>query len=71
MASRDEKAPIELFAPAVREAAGPTVSTRFDDAVLCLAQLIGRQMAREEFERCHGKRVTGTKKREKSSIKSG
>ncbi len=70
MAGRDEKAPIELFAPAAKEAAGPTVTTRFDDAVLRLARLIGRQMAREEFERRHGKRAAGTKKREKSSRKS-
>ncbi len=70
MAARDEKAPIELFAPAAKEAAGPTVTTRFDDAVLRLARLIGRQMAREEFERRHGKRAAGTKKREKSSRKS-
>lgn len=71
MAARDEKAPIELFAPVAKEAAGPMVSTRFDDAVLRLARLIGRQMAREEFERRHGKLAAGTKEREKSSRKSG
>jgi len=74
MAARDEKAPIELFAPAAKEAAGPTVTTRFDDAVLRLARLIGRQMAREEFERRHGKRAKGADgvtKGAKSSSQSG
>ncbi len=69
MAARDEKVRIELFAPAAKQAAGPTVSTRFDEAVLRLARLIGRQIAREEFERRHRKRangMAGIKKRGKS-----
>lgn len=53
MAAKNERAQIELFAPATPEAPGPTVSARFDDATLRLARLIGRQMAREEFERRH------------------
>lgn len=70
MAAKNERAPIERFAPAAPKAPGPTVSARFDEATLRLARLIGRQIAREEFERRHGKRAkgaTGIKKREKSS----
>ena len=61
MAARDEKIRIEPFAPAAEEAICPTVSTRFDDAILRLAQLIGRQIAREQFERRqrNGKRAKG------------
>jgi hypothetical protein len=69
MAARDEKVRIELVAPAAKQAAGPTASTRFDEAVLRLARLIGRQIAREEFERRDGKRangIAGIKKRGKS-----
>ena len=51
MAAKDERAPIGLFDPAAPEAPGPTVSARFDEATLRLARLIGRQIAREEFER--------------------
>jgi hypothetical protein len=55
MAVKDERAPIELFAPAAPEAPGPTVSARFDEATLRLARLMGR----EQFERRHrsGKRA--------------
>jgi hypothetical protein len=51
MAAKNERAPIDPLAPVAPEARGPTVSARFDDAVLRLARLIGRQIAREEFER--------------------
>jgi hypothetical protein len=72
MAVKNERAPIGLFAPAAPEAPGPTVSARFDEATLRLARLIGRQIAREQFERhhCNGKRAKGApeiKKRGKSS----
>ena len=53
MAAKNERAPIEPFVPATPEAPGPTVSTRFEEAALRLARLIGRQIAREEFERRH------------------
>jgi hypothetical protein len=53
MAAKNERAPIELFAAATPEAPGPTVSAQFDEATLRLARLIGRQIAREEFERRH------------------
>jgi hypothetical protein len=72
MAAKNERAPIERFAPAAPKAPGPAVSARFDEATLRLARLIGRQIAREEFERRHynGKRAKGAaeiKKRGKSS----
>jgi hypothetical protein len=59
MAAGGEKIPIELLAPIAKQAADPTASTRFDEAVLRLARLIGRQIAREEFERRQGKRAKG------------
>jgi hypothetical protein len=61
MAAKNERAPVELFAPAASEAPGPTVSARFEQATLRLARLIGRQIVREEFERrhCNGKEAKG------------
>jgi hypothetical protein len=60
----------KLFAPAAPEAPDPTVSARFDEATLRLARLIGRQIAREEFERRHqsknAKEAAEIKKRGKS-----
>ena len=72
MAVKDERAPIGLFAPTAPEAPDPTVNARFDEATLRLARLIGRQIAREQFERrhCNGKQAKGApeiKKRGKSS----
>jgi hypothetical protein len=71
MAAKNERAPIEPFVPATPEAPGPTVSTRFEEAALRLARLIGRQIAREEFERRHqrqkAKAAAEIKKRGKSS----
>ena len=70
MAAKNERAPIELFASAAPEASGPTVSARVDEATLRLARLIGRQIAREEFERRHqhknAKEAAEIKKRGKS-----
>jgi hypothetical protein len=59
MAASDEKVRIEAFAPAAKQTASPTVSALFDQAVLRLARLIGRQIAREEFDRRRRKRVKG------------
>jgi hypothetical protein len=60
MAAKNERAPIELFAPAAPEAPSSTVSARFEEATLRLARLIGHQIAREEFERhCNGKEAKG------------
>jgi hypothetical protein len=75
MAVKNERAPIELFAPPAPEAPSPTVSARFDEATLRLARLIGRQIAREQFKQfkrqhCNGKRAKGApeiKRRGKSS----
>jgi len=53
MAAKNEREPIEPFAPDAPEAPGLTVSARFEEAALRLARLIGRQIAREEFERRH------------------
>ena len=57
MAAKNERAPIDRFAPVAPKEPSPTVSARFDEATLRLARLIGRQIAREEFERrhCNGK----------------
>jgi hypothetical protein len=77
MAAWDERTRTELPAPAPKQTAGPAVSARFDEAILRLARLIGRigrQIAREEFERRDGKRVkgaTGVTKGAKSSSQSG
>jgi len=64
VAAKNERAPIERFAAAAPKAPGPTVSARFDEATLRLARLIGRQIAREEFElrHCNGKRANGATK---------
>ncbi len=59
MAAKNEKAQIELFAAAAPEGPDPTVSARFDEATLRLARLIGRQMAREEFERRQRQKTKG------------
>jgi len=71
MAAKNERAPIEPFAPAAPETPGLTVSARFEEAALRLARLIGRQIAREEFERRHqrqkAKAAAEIKKRGKSS----
>jgi hypothetical protein len=71
MAAQDERASIEPFAPAAPEAPSLTVSARFEEAALRLARLIGRQIAREEFERRHqpqkAKAAAEIKKRGKSS----
>jgi hypothetical protein len=71
VAAKNERAPIELTAPAAPEAPGPKISARFEEATRRLARLIGRQIARDEFERryCNGKRAKGAaegKKRGKS-----
>jgi hypothetical protein len=74
MAARDERTRTELPAAAPKQTAGPAVSARFDEAILRLARLIGRQIAREEFERRDGKRAkgaTGVTKGAKSSSQSG
>ena len=51
MATRDEKIRIEVFAPAGQPLSAPADSGKLDESVLRLARLLGRQMAREQFER--------------------
>ena len=48
MAFKDKKIRIEAFGPAGKPAAE---AGRIDESLLRLARLIGRQMAREDFER--------------------
>ncbi len=62
MASRQEKIQIELFAPASKTLPEPDSCARADEAVLRLARLIGRQMAREQFERTRSKERRGKHK---------
>ena len=67
MALEDEKLRIKALG-----AAGKTApeNSRIDESVMRLARLIGRQMARDEFDRRYGKRVKGAagiKERGKSS----
>lgn len=62
MASRQEKIRIELFAPASETLPEADSCARADEAVLRLARLIGRQMAREQFERTRPKERHGKRK---------
>ena len=58
MAAKNERAQIELFAAVAPEVPDPTVSAGFDKAIVRLARLIGRQMAREESGRRHQRQKT-------------
>jgi len=71
MTARDERTRTELPAPAPKQTAGPAVSARFDEAILRLARLIGRQIAREEFERRHRKRAKGAAGLRRAQNQSG
>ncbi|OIQ93615.1 hypothetical protein GALL_244630 [mine drainage metagenome] len=65
MAARDGKIQIKVFGVAGEPLSAPASNSRVDVSVLRLARLIGRQMAREQFERqqeSHGS--SGRKKRE-------
>jgi hypothetical protein len=59
MVARREKIQIEVFGPTAEPTPAPAGSVRPEEALLRLARLIGRQMAREEFERRHGGRTKG------------
>ena len=50
MAARDEKSQVRVLGAAAEPISAPANNRRIDDAVLRLARLIGRQMAREQFE---------------------
>jgi hypothetical protein len=58
MVARHEKIRIEVFAPADKVAVR---NSRGDESLLRLARLIGRQMAREAFEREQAKPLPSTK----------
>lgn len=51
MAIKDNKIRIEVYAPVVGHGDAPVGAGRADESVLQLARLIGRQIAREQFER--------------------
>ncbi|HEY0121787.1 MAG TPA: hypothetical protein VGC14_08495 [Rhizobium sp.] len=70
MAARQEKIRIEVFGPATESALAADGRTRADEAVLRLARLIGRQMARDDFERRHGKRAKRTTDKSKAATSS-
>lgn len=51
MARRPDRIRIEVFAPAELAEAAEETFHPSNDAILSLARLIGRQIAREQFER--------------------
>nr|WP_278500673.1 hypothetical protein [Brucella intermedia] len=51
MAFKRDKLSIEVFGPSAAPEAGRNGASRADEAVLILARLLGRQIAREQFER--------------------
>jgi len=53
MARRPDRIRIEVFAPAKAAETAEEAFRPSDDAIRSLARLIGRQMAREQFERAH------------------
>jgi len=64
MAARDGKIQIRVFGVAGEPLSAPASNSRIDESVLRLARLIGRQMAREQFERQQESHGSGRKKRE-------
>ncbi|MCX8999949.1 hypothetical protein NOF55_22850 [Rhizobiaceae bacterium BDR2-2] len=51
MALKRDRISIEVFGPSAEPEPARSGASRADEAVLILARLIGRQIAREEFER--------------------
>lgn len=51
MARRPDRIRIEVFGPAGDTETAEEAFRPSDEAIRCLARLIGRQMAREQFER--------------------
>lgn len=51
MARKPDRIRIEVFGPASEAQTAEDAFRPFDDAIRSLARLIGRQMAREQFER--------------------
>ena len=51
MALKRDRISIEVFGPSVEPEAARNGTSRADEAVMILARLLGRQIAREQFER--------------------
>ena len=51
MALKRDRISIEVFGPSAASEPARNGASRADEAVLILARLIGRQIAREQFER--------------------
>lgn len=51
MALKRDRISIEVFRPSAVQESARNGASRADEAVLILARLIGRQIAREQFER--------------------
>jgi hypothetical protein len=65
MAPKRDRISIKVFGPSAEPEAARRDGARADEAILALARLIGRQMAREQFERkLAAERKAGRKRRE-------
>ena len=51
MAPKRDRISIEVFGPSAEPETARRNAARADEAILALARLIGRQIAREQFER--------------------
>ena len=51
MALKRDRISIEVFGPSAQPEPARNEASRADEAVMILARLIGRQIAREQFER--------------------
>ncbi len=68
MAATQDKIRMEVFGPAeTAETAGDSCCVS-DDAVLRLARLIGRQIAREQFERARAREQKGPRQKTNSGF---
>lgn len=63
MALKRDRISIEVFGPSTSPEAAGRDAARADDAILALARLVGRQMAREQFERQLAQERKARKKR--------
>lgn len=63
MALKRDRISIEVFGPSAATEAGESDPARADAAIRSLARLIGRQIAREQFERKIALKCRAQKKR--------
>lgn len=63
MALKRDRISIEVFGPSISPETARNGVGRADEAILILARLIGRQIAREQFERKIGLERRARKKR--------